>query len=337
MMSLTKCSVSRVAVMVCWLLFVPASSLSEEDAHRADGPLPIVRLGAPPEIDGDLGDEAWNGAPWFGGMRTRGATDLFTADQAFFSFGWTDSEFFVRGFCLRRDPQAIRAIARGIDDGRVFHDDSVEILMAVEDSKVQFSQMAISCSGAVWDMRRLAGTTDKGTELKDEWNSGIRAATARLEDGWAFEAAIPLKSLELLPEVGRRVRMNVGRNISSAATDGGRASKTSWCKVNWLYAQLESFYALALSPGSKGEAWAGAQEKKIHRFFLSEAKARESLTLSSLAEMERLCTLPGLSRQTLSRAEEVKTAVKAASLPEEPSLLEIARARRGRWKTHPTS
>ncbi len=328
MVSLTKCSVAKVTVTVSCLLLVQASSLSEEGAAKADEPLPIVRLEAAPEIDGNLSDDAWIGAPWFGGMRTRGATDLFTADQAFFSFGWTENEFFVRGFCLRQDPQAIRAIARGIDDNRVFHDDSVEIFMAVEDSKVQFSQMAISCSGAVWDMRRLTGMTDKGTELKGGWNSGMRAATARLEDGWAFEAAIPLKSLELRPEVGRRVRMNVGRNISSAAEGEDVVNTcTSWCKINALYAELESFQPLILSPGSKGEAWAGSLDQEIHRSFLAEARANQSLVLSSLAEIEELCALPGLSRKTRKRAEEVQTEARAAFLPEEPDLLQAARAR----------
>ncbi len=326
MLSLTKFSVSRGTIMVCCLAFVPASSLSEEGAQSADEPLPIVRLEVAPDIDGDLGDKAWNGAPWFGGMRTRSGTDIFTAHQALFSFGWTDTELYVRGVCLK-DPEAFRAIAQETDDGSTGGGDSFSILMVVEDSEVELYQISISSSGGVSDTRRFPRDTRKTSERKDEWSSGIRAATALLEDGWAFEAAIPLKPLELRPEVGRRVRMNVGRSISSAGPHDWGYSFSSWCKVNWLSAELESFYPLALSPASKGEAWAGALEQNIHRLFLSEANARESLALSSLAETEKLCTLPGLSRQTLNRAEELKTAVEAASLPEESGVLEIARAR----------
>ncbi|MBI4024640.1 MAG: carbohydrate-binding family 9-like protein [Verrucomicrobia bacterium] len=280
-----------------------------------------MKLKTPPALNGDPADAAWHAAPWLGGMRDIGGLDVFSVEQMVFSVGWNAETLFVRGVCLRRDPAAIRAVAQGLDDDRIFNDEAVEIFLTVEGSKTELIQIAVNSIGALWDMRRVAGKDNKA------WNSGARVKAMRIKESWTFEMALPLGALELTPEIGRRFRLNLCRDISAGAT-GQEVSYSSWCKVSGMFGQTEAFFPFELSAEHElAPANVAEQEMRLNRAFAGEVRNRERRLHGLVGEIKRFTELPGLDQNTRADVETFSATVLAATPPPDARLLELARAR----------
>ena len=183
-----------IAVICCAVLFgmLQIPSLAEEVT-----PYTILRVEGEVEIDGQLNEVAWNGAPDVGKFQfpwyESGAREQTVAKLL-----WDDENLYVSFLCEDAHIWA-EAIQR---DGPVYRDDCVEVFAAPNQAQPEtYFNIEMNVLGIFLDQYRPGGP---GKKMEGEWNGeGIRIATSiagSLNDDededqyWVLEAAIPLKN-----------------------------------------------------------------------------------------------------------------------------------------------
>jgi len=171
-------------------------------------PIPAVRLAAPPVIDGDLSDPAWQQAARAEGFADRqsGSRQI---DQTTALLGYDDENVYVAFDCVDSQPGAIV--------GRETVRDSLYTAEDADESEdhVQFtldpfltrqfgdlSRFAVNVLGT--PSARIGG----GRARKTEWQGDWSAAAKRHARGWSAELRIPWKMLNY-PSGGRAVTMGI--------------------------------------------------------------------------------------------------------------------------------
>lgn len=173
-----------------------APAFFEPPKPEAKRRLKVVRVKAPPVIDGALSDAAWDGAPPAGafteiepvqGATPQHATEVWAVfdDDALYVAarleqpgGW--SAFNQRD--LRRDFPVNESDSFGV------------ILDTFGDGRNAFS-FQVNPWGAQCDMQVVDDTL-----FEEKWDTVWRSATKRDERGWTVELAIPWKSLRFGPK-----------------------------------------------------------------------------------------------------------------------------------------
>lgn len=153
------------------------------DLSDAKRELPAVRLEAPPTIDGDLSDPAWQKA-----ARADRFTDALlgnvVADQTVALLAYDASWIYVAFYAYDRDPGGI--VARETKRGSPLRgEDTVALYLDSFHSHRDRSVFRVNPLGT--QFARFAG----GRSVKLEWEGAWKAAARVVADGWTAEIAIP--------------------------------------------------------------------------------------------------------------------------------------------------
>jgi hypothetical protein len=147
--------------------------------------LPAARLSAPPTIDGDLSDPAWQQAA----KADRFTDNLFgnpVADQAIVYVGYDDNYIYIGFYAYDSRPQSIvaRQTKRG---GSLAGDDTFTFSIDTFNTHKGTDHSSFSLNALGTQVASLA--SGRGTKLEWEgaWKSGARITA----DGWCGEMAIP--------------------------------------------------------------------------------------------------------------------------------------------------
>jgi len=206
-------------------------------------------------VDGNLGDEPWQFAPWHTITHEEGTQPAPDADDATCSFAViADNEWLYVALEITDD-----IIRDGETD--TWEDDSIEIYIdanhaaaqAYDGDDVQITIGTGNIGGDV-DAPHLTGSANAAT-------SGTIAGVVESADGWVVEAAVPLKNdlWDIVPQDGLVIGFNIHFNDDDIG--GTRDHKLIWSLLDvddasWenasRFADLEFvFVELAVKPADK--------------------------------------------------------------------------------------
>lgn len=163
------------------------------DARRPEGisqrELAAVRISAPPKIDGDLSDPAWQQA-----VRSDRFTDALNGsvvpDQTEVSLGYDDRSIYVAFRCHDSQPSGI--VARETKRGTRFQGEDTAAFSIDPFHTHKFADRSFFMVNPLGtQFARLSG--GRGTKL--EWEGKWQSAARIVADGWVAEMAIPWEVL----------------------------------------------------------------------------------------------------------------------------------------------
>ncbi len=237
---------------------------------------------------------------------TVGARDLrsrvLSADAVRFFLSYDDENLYVAAITPGK---ALAAKAQGVD-GKVWLDDSVEILINSDKAKPVISQLIFNANGAVYDCQNE----------NEKWNAAALRTTSKIHnDLWHFECAIPWKSLGISGNIdGKTLYMNLCRNTPQAnifITLAGVMSR---------YSEPEHFIPVTFTPDvpefhltSLGKPGDGKLDLRF------EATGKGTLKLHA----EAPAPLYAFDRETtvnMVSGKRVKGGIKGERMPENPLL-----------------
>jgi len=184
--------------------------------------LRVPRAPAPFEPEGQFRVERWAPAANTGALRDRDGHGAVPVSEA--RLLWGDDRLFVRFYAADPDLQ-VRATQH---DGPVWKDDSVALAFISGESErvIQVSPTGVTADGIC-----PAEAGDLGDPRCDlGWESGIRVAAdvdgtinelGDMDEEWAVEVAVPLKSL-VPSQVAQRTRIAFAVRRCEVAFDGRR-------------------------------------------------------------------------------------------------------------------
>ncbi len=163
---------------------------------------------AAPAIDGRLDDACWATTPAAQQFFARKGEGLPKETSELRAL-WDARDLYLAVRCraevLRPALQRTgEFIARATEhDGRVFHDDSIEIFLGPPDAPTDYMQFVTNALGTRYEGRGMDGS----------WDVPWQAAGATGDEGfWSAEVAIPWSSLGIEPAAGSALWLNVCRN-----------------------------------------------------------------------------------------------------------------------------
>jgi hypothetical protein len=216
-----------LAVLLWGSLIAPdghaAASQTTAATQAAPRSAPVTLTAEPITIDGVLDEPIWASAPGIGDLVQRQPVPGQAPSEATEVTLLYDREHLYIGVVAHdSEPDAVigTQMAR---DASLGSDDRIEILLDTFRDQRSAFYFATNPSGALVD-----GLTYANGELNTDWDAIWRVRTARTEQGWVAEFAIPFKSLNF--PAGRSVwGFNVARNIYRKLED-----------ARWSGARLET-------------------------------------------------------------------------------------------------
>lgn len=193
-------------------------------------PRPVLtcpRAATPPTIDGTLAPGEWDDA---------GATTGFVGlndprpvlDQTRIFVSHDATNLYIAAELT--DPENRPIVATFTErDAAVYQEDAFDIFLRPGPDEHSYYQLVANALGTRFDMRLY---DENGRRTQDPgFNPDWRVATARIEGGWALEAAIPWSELEgrAAPEPGTSWRVNFCRDADAA----GRLSSWAYTAGNF--------------------------------------------------------------------------------------------------------
>mgnify|MGYP005623550811 CR=1 FL=1 len=188
-------------------------ALLDEVAFSAGRVALALRTGTPPTIDGDLSDAVWQSVggetvPSYSGffVLQRGDPAQFVTEFRMIHDG---DRLYVAAQCAQtKDEFYVSSTGR---DGRVWSDDSVELLLNSPDASGpdDFFQVILNSEETpnIYDALRKDAT----------WNGDIQAAARRRPgEGWTLEFSAPLAEIGMGAPGTTLLRMNFVRNVIGA-------------------------------------------------------------------------------------------------------------------------
>lgn len=151
----------------------------------------------------------------------------FAREQTELSFRYDDDKLYASFKCYESclDPvnnrlHEFRDTSRSKDDGKIYNDDCVILLLQPPGSKDVY-EFTVNGGGAVLDARCRGTDLWNGRDLA--WNSGITATVGKGDGFWTAELAIPLNDIRgKIPLPGERWNVMAGRIEKS------RGEVSSW-------------------------------------------------------------------------------------------------------------
>lgn len=186
-----------IRALMIVLLTVPANCAT---AARID--LPISEQG--PKLQGDLSDPLWAEAPLlddFVALNSFEPAQVPTEARVIVT-----REYLYIGFVCHEPHMDALVTAINEHDDAVWTDDCVEVMVDPANGKARSYHWAINSRGTVWDGMH---TTGGGTMIGFDSTAAVR--TARADDRWSVEVAIPLAEIGGAPTPGETWGFNVGR------------------------------------------------------------------------------------------------------------------------------
>ena len=218
----------------------------KDDAH----PFLFVcrRRAGPPRVDGSL--DEWSGSDTAEDFMLVGAQSRMPirfARRTAAGMMFDDEALYVWG-TLGEPPGYERKTQQTGRDSNVFGDDSVEIFLAPGVGRRSYHHLCLNAAGALYDSYKAPNAAGVGDVT---WDSGARLATGSLADGWCFELALPLDSLQGFDVgVGSHCAVNVCRNL------GAEPRYWSWARLEPgdSYHTPSKFQKVLFAGASAGQA-----------------------------------------------------------------------------------
>jgi Domain of unknown function (DUF5916)/Carbohydrate family 9 binding domain-like len=162
----------------------------------------VSRAAQPPRIDGDLSDDAWQGAPlelgeWISYNPLRGEK---TPDRTEVRVVYDDRNLYFAFHCFDSEPDKIRTTISRRDNA--FNDDWVGLSLDSAGTGQTSYHLLVNPSGIQMDAVNTASSGER-FETDLVWESAGR----RTEDGYVVELALPLQTIRFAN--GRDVRMGI--------------------------------------------------------------------------------------------------------------------------------
>jgi hypothetical protein len=170
--------------------------------------LAVAPTGSAPAIDGSLDDAQWQVTPTAQQFFGRKG-DPLPKETSELKLLWDADNLYLGLRCfaevlnpvLQRQNEFVAKITE--HDGKVFHDDSVEMFFAAADAPQDYMQFVSNALGARYEGKGMDGG----------WDAPWEAAGSTSEEGyWTLEVAIPWTSLGIDPSAGMTILGNAYRN-----------------------------------------------------------------------------------------------------------------------------
>jgi hypothetical protein len=171
----------------------PPAPIAPEVVRRDDkgnATIRATRIERPLDIDGRLNDEAYRLVPAIGGFiqqLPREGQPATEPTEVWIFFD--DDRLYVAGHCIETVPE--RAVANELrrDHNNIFQTDNITVV---------FDTFYDRRNGFFFQTNQLSAVRDQAISENEQlvaWNTVWNVRSARVEDGWTFEMAIPFKSL----------------------------------------------------------------------------------------------------------------------------------------------
>jgi len=223
----------RLGFLVLGLLASGCTLLRTKKSKSEPRLVPCYRAAGKITIDGKLDEPAWKRAYRLDDFRVpvTGAKPRFATLARLL---WDDENLYLAVVMEDYDVYGVKEK----HDSYTWEDDVCELFLKPSEVRHPYYEIHITPRGTTLDLlfgRRGAGTLDRWTP----WESGVRAkAVVRgtlndwqdKDQGWAVEAAIPLKAFARttpMPQLGERWRFAVCRYDYSVYIDGGKELTSS--------------------------------------------------------------------------------------------------------------
>ena len=169
-----------------------------------------------PTIDGRLNDSVWQSSPDITRLVPMKA-DGYALVQTEIWLSYDDEFLYVAARC---DEPRMRLLRNEIKtkDGKVWEDDSIEILLDANRDKKTYRHFAVNAKGVLYD----------GQQRDARWNSSTKAATSSDEHGWSLEIAIPLKDLGANPDLQKTWGLQIARHRPREERNSYQWAPTFW-------------------------------------------------------------------------------------------------------------
>ncbi len=198
-----------------------------------------------PKIDGKLTDACWNQAQWLNDFKVMNKPEVKASPQTRFKIVHDNSFLYIAAVL---DEPAINQLKATVKkrDGKVFHDDSLEIFIDANHDRASYKHFVINSLGTVYDAERRQG----GHVGTGKWNSpGIRTATSKLDKKWLLEVAIPFVDLGISGNIW-------GINIARERQAGGKLQLSTFVPLNGGFHEPAKFASLHLQNADlSGFSW----------------------------------------------------------------------------------
>ncbi len=185
-----RCCSFIAFVLPAILMFGPLNRLIAADG--ADKYIvPIKAMAATPKIDGKLDDQVWSAAPVLTDFtQFEPKEGVPASEKTVVKVGYDETNIYIgiRCFDSHPDQQVVKQLQR---DGDLTFDDFVEIILDTYHDRRNGFLFAVNALGAKYD----ALVRNEGEEIKQEWDGQWECATARDDQGWTAELAIPFRTL----------------------------------------------------------------------------------------------------------------------------------------------
>ena len=235
------------------LLLTLAVLLGAVCAYAADGDTyeikvyPAARAADTPVIDGNLGDAAWEKAP---------SVDEFTLYnkpepvevQTHLRVLYTDSDLLLGIRFDEPNMEMLTPVGQPRDSMGVFHGEAVEIFVDPNHDQQTYYQIAVNAAGSIYDSVKTDPT----------WSADVRAGVRLLNDAWTLEVAIPWADLEVEPDRGTLIGLNVCRDRYL----GANKTWSNWSQTAANFHDPERFGHVVLSPSASR---IGELNEELHR------------------------------------------------------------------------
>ncbi len=220
-----------IACAVALLTVLAVAADAAEEIHSVRPPLVAVCVLAdgPIDVDGDLGDAAWDAAIVVGGL-TVSAGDRLAPNQTAFAMVRDAEALYVGVLCMEETMQGLETKVT-TRDGSVWHDDVIELFLDTNHDHESFCQFAANAIATRFDAKSGSST----------WDTDWEAAASIEPDSWTLELRIPFASLGVEPPAVGEVW---GMNLCRERQAGGDTVLHNWANVQgnflrpWLFGHL---------------------------------------------------------------------------------------------------
>ena len=197
-----------------------ARAMKQQNAKE----LPAVKIDAPPVIDGQLNDAAWQNAPQGTDFTDRRAGGAPAEDQSTIMMVYTDKAIYVAGYFFDSEPDGI--VARQVEDQiRPFGEDWISFTIDPLHTH-QFGDRVFFIVNPLGSkfVSHPPPFADPA-EISGMW----KAAASIVDDGWIVEMEIPWELLNY-PETTEPI--DIGINFDRGHHRTG--ANTWWSKVDFI-------------------------------------------------------------------------------------------------------
>ena len=178
-----------------------------------------LRAEEAPVIDGRLDDAVWQQRDWYTGFRVLNEPDAVAGVQTRFKIAFDDSAVYI---AILADEPCMDELVATVEerDGKVYHDDCVEVFLSPDPKGEGFYQFVINPLGTVFDNEVRDETRAGGhAALYSAWDADCKVAALKEADGWCAELSVPLAELDLTSGDGQTWRLNVARERQAGARE----------------------------------------------------------------------------------------------------------------------